>query len=235
MPKNTFIMINIYEVMSQYGMKPLEAKAYKLSCLYNDFMKEMFPNYANYKNPKGDPRKTSLFKYCFKLVRETSLKDEELWMYIKAQFDIMKSIERNGFLPLIQPNCLVGEKAWKRWLVWKRHYDAKISKIKEENTEIENKDFVKASISHTKRFLEKRLGKPLTEEKIFDALEENIFQLWIATHQVDGYFAVLCKSLKNWLENKKLDYSYFNGVDLDFYKKSVDTVIEEYFLEKINV
>jgi hypothetical protein len=225
-------MQNRYEVMMQYQMSPLEAKSYKLSCLYNDLLKEMFPTYASYKTSKGDPRKTNIFKYCYKLAKETPLKDNELWMYVKAQFDIMKSLEKNGFMPLIQPNCLVGEKAWKRWLVWKKKYQQKLQQPKENILDIDKK-FILSSLFHTKKFLEKRIGT-LEKEKIIDLLDKNTLQLWISTQQVCGYFVVLCETLDSWLKSKNLEHSIFN-LDFEQYKKNIDKEIINFYKENIGL
>ena len=116
------------ERIIKYNMTPEEAKAYKLTIIYRKTAEKVFPDYHHYKVGKGDPRKSTLFKYCYKLIRETEdkLKYSEYRLYIKAQLDVMKAITQNDEYTLINPNCLTGKKAWARGCVWKKHYDAKV-------------------------------------------------------------------------------------------------------------
>jgi len=114
---------------NKYGMDDLEIKAAMVCDLWIKTSLHVFPDYKHARFPKGDPRKSSVFKYCYKLVREIGdkLKDEEYQLYVRAQLDIMKHINIDGGHPLISPLSLVGEKAWRRWKLWKKKYDATVN------------------------------------------------------------------------------------------------------------
>ena len=75
----------------EYNMDDIEARAYKCCLLWVKICQKMFPKERYSKLRKsGDPRKSYLFKCCYKLVTECSgkLADGEYKLYIYAQCDI---------------------------------------------------------------------------------------------------------------------------------------------------
>ena len=106
------------EAILHYQMPPLEAKAYKLALLWQDATAKEYPEYNHIRlRKKGDPRKSLLFKYCYKLARETQglIPDEQYPLYILAQLHILKHIATDNLHARIGPEILCGEKAWWRW------------------------------------------------------------------------------------------------------------------------
>lgn len=221
-------------IMAEYEMTQDEATAYKLCCIYHDAVLDTFPNYRHYKMPKGDPRKTSLFKYCYKLIQETKnkLKPPEYVLYIKAQMDVLKAITKEGDLPLIQPGCLVGEKAWTRWLMWKRRYEIKKKKF-QETTFKPNMDHIKADLNGAKEFLNRALGG-LTKEKIVESLDKHDMLLWVGRGQVSAYYFLLSPVVQNWLKSKKIEHLPPIHLDLDYFRQNITPEIKKHFEEQFS-
>ena len=227
------------ETIMKYKMTPAEAKAYKLCCLYQDSLVAVFPNYSLgreynfYNKPKSDPRKYTLFKYCYKLIRETQhkLKDAEYVYYIRAQFDIINAIAtKNQTEPYIDPNCLVGEKAWKRWLVWNRLFEkrknAPLSSTQLQFSQDEEK--VKGLLLKSKEFLKSKFEN-LTKEVILKSIQDRVLFRWVASHQMCEYYPLLSPILNSWLESSKLTLDSVFYIDFDHFKPHITPAIEEYF------
>lgn len=209
----------------EYNMNPEETLAYKLGLLWMALTDKIFPDYRHSSNfpKKGDPRKSSLFKYCYKLARETKglmeLKDYKL--YIAAQLQILKSIEIGNTHPLISPACLVGDKAWIRWKVWKRKYDniGKSKNLEEAGLAKANFDDVKKELDKTKKFLDSKFGT-LTEETFklkYKEIERNI-----ALGTISGFYAALSPWVAQYCKLGDLDLEFFRNVDsqtLEYFNK----------------
>ena len=157
------------EAILDYDLDELEAKAYKLCLIWIERSRKIFPDYQHSGMKRGDPRKSLIFKYCYKLVRETQgvLEDKDYALYIRAQLDVLRHINTGKkTAPLIDANCLVGDKAWKRWKLWKRKYDAVTSKPTE-LSQVTAPGIAKAisGLEFTKEFIVKTLGANASFEK----------------------------------------------------------------------
>lgn len=182
------------EAILDYEMDDLEAKAYKISLLWLDRSRKVFPEYQHTGMKKGDPRKSLIFKICYKLVRETQgiLEDKDYALYVRAQLDVLRHINTGKGHPLIDANCLVGEKAWKRWKLWKRKYDA-ITAKPSEIPEAIGPGVVKAidGLERTKEFITKNLGANPSLEKYREAyLNKNLFR-WANLGKISPYYLVI--------------------------------------------
>lgn len=117
------------EPIIRYRMDAMEAKAYKIALIWEDECRSELvgESYVKLKR-NSDPRKSLLFKYCFKMARELNgiIKDSEIPLYIRAQIQVLKSIKDGKIHALVDPQCLVGDKAWRRWKMWKFKYDKKM-------------------------------------------------------------------------------------------------------------
>ena len=114
--------MNPLERILKYDMSPEEAKAYKLCLLWDSICQKEMPNYKFSKSKaSGDPRKSLLFRYCYKLLKETKglIGDKDYRLYITAQIHVLCSITDGEVHALISPQCLTGDKAWRRWKLWK--------------------------------------------------------------------------------------------------------------------
>ena len=199
----------------EFNMDAEETLAYKIGLMWMAISYKMFPDYKRASGfpKKGDPRKSSLFKYCYKLMRETKgliyVKDYKL--YIAAQLHILKSIEIGNTHPLIGPWCLVGEKAWVRWKVWKRKYDniGKSKTLEEVGLDKSNFEEVKKELDKTKKFMDK-----------FNILTENDFQLKakeiernISLGTISGFYAALSPWVAKHCKLGDYDLTYYNNTD----------------------
>lgn len=205
------------ELILHYRMNEMEAKAWKIACVYLEKERKMFPNYQHYRVPKGDPRKSELFRYCHTLVRKTQgkLLDQDYKLYVHAQLDILRNITKGDGHPRISPSCLVGDKAWRRWLLWKSRYDLYV----------ENRDMPKGADVHTIERIKKSLHKTklfliawfdrYDPEDVKQSLEDKTFFHWYRSGSVCGYFVYLSPIVKEWVQKNKIDLKSMN-INLDF-------------------
>jgi len=219
------------EAILHYEMDETESLAYQISLIWLKKSREYFPDYRHATMKKGDPRKSLVFKMCYKLVRETKgiLQATDYPLYIKAQLQVLKYINEGKAQPLIDPNCLVGEKAWKRWKVWKKKYDAITNKPKE----ISAKSKVATGkalegLQQSKEFLVKVFGDTLEFEAYNQAyLNNNIFR-WINFGKISPYYVCLSPYLKLLLTENDFKKINFN---LDVYKQYVCDLVLQKFKE----
>jgi len=229
------------EKILSFEMTSREAKAYKICIIYQHLLHKLFPNERHYKRQrKGDPRKTTLFKYCFKLLRETErmLEDHEYELYIRAQMDTIKAITKragaNSPDAFISPVMLVGEKAWKRWKLWERLYKKQLKRkeaIECLTTDPVMNEKVKIALRADQRFLDKNL-KGLTKETIRSALDSRILLRWIAAGPITPYYALLSPILRDWLIERKLEIGDIFHIDFGFYQPAISDQIKQFFREE---
>lgn len=208
--------MNDLEPILKYKMNDIEAKAYKLMLIYVELYKKEFPNEFNIKlSLRSDPRKLTIFKYCYKLLRETKgvIKDKDYYWYILAQFQILKLIKQNNIHALISPQILVGDKAWKRWKIWKN----KIDKLKIKNDiQITDENKIINELKHTLVFLKNK--KCLTLESINKRSKD--LERWLSNFSISPYYIILSP----WA-------SQFIKVDINLYRPSITPNIEKFFKE----
>lgn len=211
------------------GMNELEARAYKLLYIWAERSRKVFPNYNHTKiKRKGDPRKSHNFRMCYKLVRMTQnmLHEDDYILYVRAQLEILQVISRTQEHPIIDINCLVGEKAWKRWKLWKKKYDNAKKVIKGEEI-VAPEGVVITAIKNTKEFLNKKFGTyPSYEEFQKTTINENIFR-WIKFGQISPYYLILSPYVKRAFP-AGIDKSHLN-LDLSIYEKNINDQIRNEF------
>ena len=208
-----------------YQMNDMEIMAYKTGLLWVEQSHKHFPKHkhSNGFPKKGDPRKSTLFRYCYKLVKDSRgiLPEEEINLYIIAQLSILKVFQANS--PLVDPNCLVGDKAWIRWKIWKKKFDAKqkgqtskdVGLDKFSNAEI------KKDLNKTKQFfLGKFSGEPKEEQIMMAATD---IDRWLFLEKISPFYALLSPWAKK--------YCKFDKVDLQLYRNSVNLQAEKDFKE----
>lgn len=202
------------EAIIDYEMTSDEAKAYKILILWLDLSHKYFQEYNHSKMTKKDPRKSQIFKYCYKLQRETNgiLDESDYQLYVRSQLEILKYNKA-----VITPACLVGKKAWIRWKFWKRRYDArnKIIECKIPASQIKMAD----ALNKTKIFLEEKLGQ-ITSETIQKSIENKTFQTWVNLGKISPYFLVLAN----------LDFP-----NLEIYKENITIEIQNYYTNIFNI
>lgn len=216
----------------EYEMDELEAKAFKVCLMWLDHSKKLFPDYQHTKMKKGDPRKSLIFKICYKLVRETQglIKDEDYILYVRAQLEVLKYVNGNKTLPLIDPNCLVGEKAWKRWKLWKKKYDALSAKPNDASTFSKTPGIAKAinGLEQTLEFIVKTMGANPTLEKYQEAKTNNNLLRWINLNKISPYYLVVSPYIAKIMSDE--DFQKIN-FDPAFYLECIDDTVKNKFKE----
>jgi hypothetical protein len=212
------------EPILHYKMNDLESKAYKIAIIWQDECEKELPKEKYPKlNRNKDPRKTTLFKYCYKLARETKgiLEDREIPFYVRAQLQILKSIREGSVHALIEPHCLVGENAWKRWKVWKRKHLKGISRV------VASEE-VGISAKSSKVINEIRSSAKLLEEKgcfswqLYQSKKEDL-KGWIKNGEISRYYFVLSPWARSLFSELNFDF------DNTYYRSSITPKIEEEF------
>lgn len=208
--------MNELELILTYKMTELEAKAFKICLMWQDLCKKEFPNERHVKISKDkDPRKTTLFKYCYKLVRETKTlldSDKEYYIYIAAQLQMLKLMKDGEIHALIEPQILVGDKAWKRWKLWKRKFDKKLNEIKtsSELGLVTSPRLIKIELKKTHEFLKNKKKNEIKKED---------FERWVSNKLISPYYVVLSDFAKKYVSS----FSY------DLYRPSITPEIEEFY------
>ena len=221
-----FMWLN--EAPEKYSMDALESLACKIAACWLEQSRKLFPDYRHATMKKGDPRKSLIFKICYKLARETQgiLEPNEIQLYVRAQLDVLKYINADVQHPLIDPNCLVGDKAWKRWKVWKKRYD--VIKNKTQEPVASNIGFQKAidGIIKTKEFLVKTFGNDWSIEKFKECyINNNIFR-WINLGKISPYYLAVSPFVKQVFNED--DYKKIN-FDILVYQNCINDKVMENF------
>jgi hypothetical protein len=213
------------EPIIKYRMDPMESKAYKIALMWEDECQREIRGEPFVRIKKNtDPRKSSLFKYCFKLARETHgiLKDEEIQLYIRAQIQILKSIKQGEIHALIEPHCLVGEKAWKRWKLWKWRFD-KIMKspINPDASTIKTSySKIKSELESSFNFLKKEGCDSLEKMKS----RKDDIKRWFKNGQVSRFYAVMSPWIRKIISNNS-EFEF----DHIYYRSSISPDVEKFF------
>lgn len=224
------------DAITKYNMDEMESKAYKITMLWIERSRKVFPDYRHATMKKGDPRKSLIFKIAYKLVRETKgvLEDSDYPLYVRAQIEVLKYINNGKVDPLIDPNCLVGERAWKRWKLWKKKYDT-VSKPSDENV-ANGIGFAKAidGFEKTKEFLVKAFSSDLSIEKFKEAYTNNNIFRWINLNKISPYYlsvSPFIKSIFNENDFNKLNFDlkvYIHCINEDVMKRFYDLFPNEF-------
>jgi hypothetical protein len=217
------------EAIVKYKMNELEAKAYKLCLLWEKVAKQELPNERHTRlRRKGDPRKSSLFKYCYKLARETKglVPDDEYKLYITAQFQVLKLQSDGKVHALIEPCILVGDKAWRRWRVWKAHFDHESIRPRTAEELDINPSLALVELSRTKKFLIGELGDPPKIERLQEKVKDLSFIRWVTVGKVAPYYVLLSPYIKRLLGDDLDDVFLF---DFDVYRQAICDEVKEYF------
>lgn len=180
------------DAIFQYEMNWQEAKAFKICVYWEEECERIFPGERLSKIPrKGDPRKSHLFRYCWKMVRETRgiLPENQQKLYVTAN---LTGVKKHG--GRIDPNILTGEKAWMRWKVYKWLYDKAKAHINNEAPPpsiITTSPKIYWALENTKRFLFEKCDGEVSENKIKEFIDSGVFKIWTSRDQVSPNYVLL--------------------------------------------
>lgn len=231
--------------IKKWDMNETESKVFKL-CLLWEVMIEKELDGAALKNASklrktGDPRKSTLFKYCWKLYRETKglIPNNEYQLYIRAQLQVFKNLERDFGKkfegpPRIDAQVLCGPKAWKRWMYW-RNLFLKQAKTQDhiENIQSEATDGyaykVSQELEHTKTFLEKQAEGEITKEFIQQISTDRTLLRWVTFGKVSPYYVILSPWVNEMYEGSSFEKA--NKLKLGVYVDSANKAVQNHFKE----
>jgi hypothetical protein len=218
------------QAIIDYEMNEEEIAAYELALVWVDLSRKFFPDYNHTGFKKGDPRKSLIFKYCFKLRRERAglIAEKDFALYIRAQLDVLKYLSTKSKTPiLVDPHCLVGDKAWVRWKLWKKKYES-ITHKPEQKTIGPALTKIFACLENTKEFLVKNLGNNPNYEKFCEMYtNKNIFR-WVKLGKISPYYLV-CSPFISKLFTED-DYKSLN-LDMKIYKDCITSEVQDKFKE----
>lgn len=218
------------EPIIKYKMNEMEAKAFKIAIIWQEECQREIPKepFAKLKR-NSDPRKSTLFKYCYKLAREMKgiLEDKDLRTYVRSQIQILKSIREGEIHALIEPHCLVGEKAWKRWKIWLRMHNKKLSKaLTSDQLGVSTKESkVITELKKTRSFLE---SKGCLDRRVLSASSKDL-QRWSRNGEVSYFYLLLSPWIKSiYGEDIPMDF------DKIYYRSAITPAVEEFFRSEFN-
>lgn len=226
--KDLKINMNELEPIIRYKMDEMEAKAFKIGLMWQDECRSNLPGEKYEKFRKGcDPRKTSLFRHCYKLAKETKglIPDNEIKLYVRAQIQVLKSIREGKVHALISPHCLVGDRAWSRWKLWRRIYQKSLGKsLTSEEIGVRIKEsVVRGEFKRTLSFME--LNGLLDECSYFSKKTE--ISRWISTGEISPFYVVLSPRIK-------IMFPEDPPVDPALYRPSITPESEALFRERFS-
>ena len=216
-------MLLTMETAARYKMTPAEVGAYKLCILWSNLAQEVFPEYNHYRvKTSGDPRKSHLFRICWKLMRETRnmVKDEQYELYIRANLEMLRVMHRATGGVRIDPQILVGDKAWIRWKMWKRKFDKadKAHQVKGVEQIHASTFKIGQELQRTYDFLEKTFGGPPTYDQIFEAKERGDLKHWLGLSKISPYYILLSPFSRKACGGVTGIVAHFDKTDFIVYK-----------------
>ena len=218
------------DAIVEYNMNELEAKAFKLCLSWIQYSRKLFPNYQHPRIKHGDPRKSLTFKLCYKMVRESQgvIAEKDYPLYVRAQLEVLLHISKTqSYHPIIDASCLSGEKAWKRWKLWKQRYDAAIAKPTDNlKASLPGVEKAIAGLENTKEFITRSLGPEPDIEKYKQCLINKNLIRWINFGKISPYYLAISPFIAQVMSKDDFNKINFNP---EIYKTCItDQVIKRF-------
>ncbi len=194
-------------------MTDKEAEAYKLCLLWQIIYKSLLPKEKCVLLTK-DPRKSYLFKQCWKFIRETTIPKEDHTRYIYLQIKLLSAQTDGNIHAYIDPSCLNSRQSWERWKVGNR--PKKITQSK--NEFILDPKIVKHALERSKSFDKDDLTK------------QEIVKL-VKLGKISYYYLLLSPKMREIFSGDDLGLIF--GIDVLLFSSQITTEIKEWF-EKEN-
>lgn len=217
---------NRLQPIIDYKFSDQESQAYRVALIWEDLTRQIFPNEIGISKlpKKGDPRKCSLFKFCWKLMRETRglLKYEDYRLYVRANLTIVKVKNLH-----LSPNILCGNSAWIRWKIWKKEYDKRVLAESGKTPDtVEVSLYVMKQIITTKRFLFEVCDGEPNFNKIKTFYDNKQFKLWAGT-KVSYLYLILSPWVQKIATLNQLEKEFV--FDSKIHQSKIDTNTLIYF------
>ena len=226
--------LNKFDAIFQWNMNAMQAEVYKLALYYEETYRKICGQTTDGQSirrnclPKrGDPRKSNVFRNCWRMKRETRglLEEHEYKLYIFGNLTILMLQKAH-----IEPNSICGDKAWIRFKVYKRKYDVKMAelacKVPPPSASTTSPKVV-CQIDSTKKFLFERCDGAPTFDKVKTFIENGIFKFWIATGKISEYYVILSPFVSKSVDvDKFAEQVPFSAALM---RERLTTEIQEYF------
>ncbi len=164
---------------------------YYLNCEYH-----YFPEYNHTKfNDLKPAENQSAFKYLLKYVKDKRPvfeKPAEFFIFIKAQLEIAKLLESKN--PIIGPSLLIGEKAEKRYFVWRKKMEETKMVTRTITRKLDDK-FIASALDKTVLSLKDTLGNEFTYENFHKNIRRILLQ--IRAKQIDPLWCFCSEWISN--------------------------------------
>lgn len=219
------------ELIARYSLVGLEARAVRLMHEWCSAVEKMLPGHAKPSVGRGDPRRTHFFKVCYKMCRETEafIPESEHPLYVRAQIDILRSIKLRKGHANVDVVCLAGDRAWRRWKVWKKKYDGLVAMRTPKADERVPKapmPKVSAALRKTREYLRRSGRLPMTPDSAAAMRSDGSLAVALNAGLVSPYYLVLSPSCRGLLSSPG-----GLGFDVEVYSASLDESAVKLFEE----
>lgn len=214
----------------ELGYSTEEASAYQLLCQWNELTKSILPDYVHHRIPKrGDIRKSILFKHMLKFYREKNkeFKGYQYILFMRAQLEISRKLQKEGKKILVDASLLHGEKAYARWGAWKHLIKEKRQNQKAAYAYIEGN--VISEMELTKKSITDLLDNNIKLEKYIEEAS-NLLRL-VILKKISPLYVVCSKWITKLPENIKADIMDFANTEnlKDFDLSEIHKIYNKYF------
>lgn len=217
----------IFNIIKKYNIEDkqeIRALALYFYWIYN--IRKIFPEMRHGKfNENKDPRGLTIFRYCYKLQRESTLEEKNYENYIRAQLIILRYLSKKYNRELVvDANCICGEKAWKRWKL----YQSKLIKTKNDSinnyVSFPNIHKLEKELENTRDFLKDKIN--IDEENLKKNIENII--IWFNLRKINPYFIVFNKTINDIYDYEQIRKN-FKIDPLLYLERTNDMIKDLYF------
>lgn len=218
-----------------HKMSMAESETYQIALLWEEELSRAFPAEERQRLPAHnrlprtkDPRKSALFKYCWKIRRELKglIRHEEMPLFIRGNLLILKKYDA-----CVDINAMTGEKAWMRWKVYQRWFKQKQQETAS-TPQLEGvlDQKIAKQLDRTKKFIFDHCDGEPTFEKLKAFHDDGILGLWIAQDQISKYYVALSPFMKPYAEELARKYMF----DIKLHISKASEGVLAYFREEFS-
>lgn len=218
----------------ELGYSTEETSAYLLLCQWHELTNLLLPDYVHHRLPrKGDIRKSIIFKHMLKFYREKNkeFKGYQYILFMRAQLEIARKLQKEGKKILVDASLLHGDKAYARWAAWKHLVKEKRQNQKASYAYIEGN--VIAEMELTKKTIHDLLDNNIQLEKYID--ESSNLLRFVILKKISPLYVVCSEWIKKLPEPIKTDIMDFANTEnlKDFDLSEIHKIYNKYFSYEI--